>query len=92
MHHALDELERTRAECQFGAVRRAKQIGDERKRRARHVVEAQRRATRRDDAPMNLGRLERGINRRGNLDDVAVAPQPVEKRSKVAEHYLGHTQ
>jgi hypothetical protein len=86
MHHALDQFQRPRAECQLGASSRAKQIRDQGKRCAPHVGEEQGRPARGDDAAMDLGRLLVGVDRRGDLDEVAIVAKAVDERPQVREH------
>ena len=76
------------AERELGAARGAEQVGDERKVRALDVGEQQRRPAGGDHAAMNLGGFEIRIDRRGDLDEIAVAAQLIEERSQVGEHRL----
>jgi hypothetical protein len=77
MNDALDQPQRPLAERKLRATRRAKEIRDEGKIGALDVGKEERRTARRDDAAVNFGGLEKRIDRRGNLDDVVVSPQPV---------------
>ena len=85
MDEALDERERTRAERELGAARGAEQVGDERKVRALHVREQQRRPAGGDHAAMDLGGFEIRIDRRADLDELAIAAELIEERSQIAE-------
>ena len=88
MHEPLDQPQRPLAERQLGAAGGAEQIGDERKVGAGDVGEEQRRTAGGDDAAMDLRGLEIGIDRRGDLDEVVVAAQPIEKRAEIGKHAL----
>ena len=73
VHEPLDQPKRPLAEGELGAARRAEQVRDERKVRARDVAEDQRRPAGGDHAAMDLGGFEIRIDRRVDLDDVVVA-------------------
>ena len=83
---ALDERERPRAERELGAPRGAEQVGDERKVRALHVGEQQRRPAGGDHAAMDLGGFEVRIDRRADLDEIPIAAELIEERSQIAEN------
>ena len=85
VHEALDEGERPRAERQLGATRGAEQVGDERKIRALHVREQQRRPAGGDHAPMNLRGFEVGIDRRADFNELPIAAKLIEEGAEIAE-------
>ena len=86
VHQVLDQPQRPLSERQLRAARRAEQVGDQRKGLAPDVREEQRRAAGGDDPPMDLGSLEIGLHRCGDLHQIAIAPQLVDEASKVREH------
>lgn len=89
MNDSFDQAERTLTKRKLRPPRRAKQIGDERKARARDVGEEERRAAGGDDATMDFGGFEERIDRSGDLDDVVVSPQPVYKLSQISKQNPG---
>jgi len=81
----LDQPQRPRAERQFRAARRPKQIGDERKTGAGDVGEPQRRTAGGNHAAMNLRRFEVGIDRHADIDEVVITLEMREKAAQVGK-------
>jgi hypothetical protein len=74
-----DQPLRTVTKRQLGSAGRAEQVGNERKVGISDVRKQQRRASRRDDATMDLGRFEGTIDRRRDLDEISITPEPIEE-------------
>ena len=75
MHQPLDQSKRPLAKGELGTAGGAEEIRDEPERRALDVGEQQRRATGRDHAAVDLGGLERRIDRRIHRDDRVVTAE-----------------
>ena len=81
IHQPADQFERPLAEGQGGPAPGAEQVRDQREGLARHVGEEQRRPLGGDHPAMDLGHLQMRVDRRGDGGEIAIGPQPVEKRS-----------
>jgi hypothetical protein len=86
MDESLDQSERPFTEREFSPPRRAKKIGHQREICPGDIGEKQRRAACGNDTAMDLRRLETSVDGRGNLNQVVIATQPIEKRAEVAKH------
>src|SRR6478736_1577283 len=82
---ATDQRERTGAEREFSAPRRAEQVCDEGESTAADVREEQRRPAGSNDAPVDLARFLARVDRRVSRDKVAIPPQSIEKRAEIRE-------
>ena len=82
-----DQPQRPLAERQLGAAGGAEQIGDEPEIGALDVGEEQRRSAGRDDAAVNLGGFEMGIDRRLHRDDVVVTAELVDEGAEIGKRH-----
>ena len=88
MHETFDQLEWSRTERELGAAGAAEQIRRQPERRASDVREQQRRSARGDDATVDLGDLEIGVDRRIHRDDGRVTAEEVDEGAEVWKHGL----